>query len=125
MNLEDRVTCGGVIYIDNIDYDSIDQRLTVRFLKDPHEQSVLARILTFTKVQNFSVEVIDDEDYLDSLLGLSEMGKEYILRTEQRELAFSTEDVPQIQDLIKKKKEKRLAYQPSPLFSRQPLPVGA
>ena len=103
MNLEDRVTCGGIIYIDSIDYDKTNQRLTVKFLRDPYQQSVLARILTFTKVSQFDSQALDDDDYLDSLIGLSESlnegSKEYVICTEQRQLAFRSTEVPQLQEL--------------------------
>lgn len=106
MKLEEKVTKGFIVYIHRIDYDVVNKRLVIRFLKNPEEQQRIARVLTFSKVQNFSDE-LDKEDFdkdcLDSLIGLQEYqqqtGVQYVVRTEQREMVFFTDIEPHLQEM--------------------------
>ena len=106
MKLEEKETKGFIAYIHSIDYDFVNKRLVIRLLKNPEEQQRIARVLTFSNVQNFSDE-LDKEDFnkdcLDSLIGLQEYqqqtGVQYVVRTKQREMVFFTDIEPQLQEM--------------------------
>jgi hypothetical protein len=104
MNLEETITQGRVSYIESIEHDPVERRLVIRFVNDPEEQ-VVDRILTFSEVSDFSNELNwdddDEEDCLDSLLGVREYPKpegiRYQVNTEQREMLFLTSIAPRIE----------------------------
>ncbi len=106
MDLEEKVTKGLVIYIQSIDYSLVENCLSTKFLKNPKE-SLIARILTFSNVQELSDEWNwdegRDEDCLDSLIGLDEYpeqsGVQYVIQTEQRAIIFYTEEEPLLQEV--------------------------
>lgn len=106
MNLEEQITRGIVSCISSIEHDRAQRRITIKFLKDP-EEHLIDRILTFSGVEDFSEEELEDEDVeadinvVDSLIGLDEYPEAgsvlYVVHTELRELVFRTKEKPQIE----------------------------
>jgi hypothetical protein len=108
MSLEEMVTRGRISYISRIVHDLAQRRVTINFLKDPEENQI-NRILTFSDVEDFSEEEFEDEDVkngievIESLIGLDEYTENEtvrnVVRTELREMIFSTREKPQIEDV--------------------------
>jgi hypothetical protein len=103
MRLEERVTGNRVTYVDRIKFDSQSKRLTLYLVLDP-ERGTVARVLTFTHVEDFRVlEERADPDLLDSLLGIEEerrgKGTQFLIALEQSEMSFYTAAEPEIEDL--------------------------
>src|SRR5215203_5865731 len=102
MKLEDKVMGDAVFYIHSLGYS--DANLSIKFLGDP-EQSAIARVLTFSRVQAYREEWYErDDDCIEMLIGLAEQvkknGVDYMLHTDQRELWFHSAADPCVEDVV-------------------------
>ena len=102
MTLEDDITDGLISYIKCIRHDEAKATLTLEFVKDPEDQ-VVDRVLVFSGVCELYQEIHDgddDEDCLESLIGLDEYKASertrYVVATDAREVGFYTEEPPVI-----------------------------
>jgi hypothetical protein len=89
---------GRVFYIARIEFDS-DQRLLTLDLRFDPESNHVDKILIFHDVQDFEETVSEDEDttdYMDSIIGLDQDSNRYVLKTDIREITFSSLITPEI-----------------------------
>jgi hypothetical protein len=98
--LEEFITeMGRVIFIHRMKFD-VNQGLFTLDLKFDPESEYIDKTLTFRDVQDFSETLDDDEeittDYVDSIIGLDQYSARYVLKTDVREIIFSSLATPEI-----------------------------
>ncbi len=103
MSLEARITEDRVSYISRIEIDRSRNTIMVEFVTSS-ENATPDRRLHFSDVHGLSVtDFEDDEDCLDSLVGLDEYQTDgsvkFVIHTEKQELIFRTSVDPQIERL--------------------------
>lgn len=97
--LEKFITEGGrVIFIRNMNFDANQGLFTLHLQFDPNSDC-FDKTLIFRGVQDFE-ETLDGEDWddndIDSIIGLDQYSTRYVLKTEVREIIFSSEMTPEI-----------------------------
>ena len=92
-------------------HDPAEKSLVIEFIQPPEEPSPIQRVLTFSNVEEFSIELNWDEDdeevesnVIDSLIGLDEYSENekvrYVVRTGVREMVFYSKESPQLEDVL-------------------------
>ena len=96
--LEEFITEGGrVIFIRNMSFDANQGSFTLDLQFDPNSDCI-DKILVFRGVRDFE-ETLDEEDWdddIDSIIGLDQYSTRYVLKTEVREIIFSSAMTPEI-----------------------------
>lgn len=97
--LEEFITEGGkVIFIHKMEFDAKQGLFTLELKFNP-EADRIDKTLIFQSVQDFE-EIVDEEDYtrdyIDSIIGLDQYSTKYVLKTEVREIVFSSFVAPEI-----------------------------
>lgn len=97
--LEEVITEGGkVMFIHRMEFDK-KQGLFTLDLKFNPESDYIDKTILFQGVQEFKETVDEEEDtthYLDSIIGLDQYSTKYVLRTEVREIMFSSIIPPEV-----------------------------
>jgi hypothetical protein len=101
MKLEARVMQHGVFYIHSLELLGSD--LCIRFLGNPNESSIV-RTLVFVEVQGYREEWYDrDDECIEMIMGidedLQEIGADYMLHTDQREMWFHSDKAPRLENV--------------------------
>jgi hypothetical protein len=97
--LEEFITEGGrVIFIRNMNFEANQGLFTLDLQFDPNFDHI-DKTLIFRDVQDFE-ETLDEEgwadDDIDSIIGLDQYSTRYVLKTEVREIVFSSATTPEI-----------------------------
>jgi hypothetical protein len=97
--LEEFITEGGrVIFIRRMSFDANQGLFTLDLQFDP-DCDRIDKTLIFKNVQDFE-ETLDEENWtagdIDSIIGLDQYSTRYVLKTEVREIIFSSEVTPEI-----------------------------
>ena len=97
--LEEFITEGGrVIFLHKMEFDANQGLFTLDLKFDP-ESDRIDKTLIFRDVQDFE-ETVDEEDcttdFVDSIIGLEQYSTRYVLKTEVREIVFSSLITPEI-----------------------------
>ena len=100
--IEQDITQGRVLWIDNIRYDPDARTVVVKFVSDP-ESDIIDRKLIFANVKDYaeSIEFETEPDCLDDFIGLKEEPSGgfvfFWLVTSDKEVSFSADPAPTIQ----------------------------
>jgi hypothetical protein len=103
--LEESITEGGrVTFIHKMNFDANQGSFTLELQFDPDSDHI-DKTLIFRGVQDFE-ETLDEEDSaadsIDSIIGLDQYSTRYVLRTEVREIIFSSAMIPEILTIERK-----------------------